>query len=260
MAAAIVRGLLDSKAIGPSQIIVSGRNQASLNSFKEKFNVTITHDNSESISRSDIVALAVKPQDFSQVVPMLRSNIKQNQIVLSVMAGISIETVQKATSAQKVVRVMPTIAVSHRKGVLVWANSPSLTDDELRKITWLLSLLGKEIHLEDDRNLDVSATISGCGIAYFYFIVDVLIQNGIRLGFSQGTSEMLAKQTFIGTASLLEENGKSIEHRIKEVASKGGMTEQALEVLTRKGLGSIFSEAISAASRKAVELSKQHHV
>lgn len=256
MANAIVRGLLDSKTISRDQIIVSGRNQTSLNSFKEKFGAKVTSNNAECITQSDVVMLAVKPQDFPQVVPTLRSNIKPSKIVVSVMAGISIETIQKTTGINKIVRVMPTIAVSRCQGVLVWAKSSSLDVDESERIRSLLALLGKEIHLDNDSLLDLSATISGCGIAYFYFIVDILIQNGLRLGFSKETSEILAKQTLIGAAASLEEGGKSIEERIVEVASKGGMTEQALEVFRKRGLGAIFSEAVDRAVERAIELSK----
>ncbi len=108
-----------------------------------------------------------------------------------------------------------------------------------------------EINLSDDKMLDKSATISGCGIAYFYLVLDILIKNAIRLGFPLETASNLSIQTFIGTASLLEDNAKDMTENINQIATKGGMTREALDVLIEKGLEAIFAEAIDKAVQKA---------
>ncbi len=254
MTRALIAGFVASEAVKPKQIIVSGRTPGRLEGLQKKFGVAITTDNEECVAASHIVFLAVKPQDFTRAAPAIKRRLKPSHILISVMAGILIRDIQRATEAASVVKAMPTLAVSHCKGSTVWSHSPQLAGADREKVHSLLALLGKELRLDDDRMVDLSATISGCSLAYFYLFVDLLIRNGERLGFPLEISTVIAKQALVGAASLMEENHRSLEDRIAEIAPKGGMTEAALSVLT-KGLDPVLAEAIDAAAARATALS-----
>ena len=129
MANAIVAGFLKSGK-KPNEIVVSGRNLKSLVFFADKFGVQTADRNEDCINQSDILIIAVKPQDFPEIVHVLRQKTNPDTIVISIMAGISIEQITNATGISKVVRVMPNIAVRHCKGILVWAASPNILGDE----------------------------------------------------------------------------------------------------------------------------------
>ncbi len=202
----------------------------------------------------DIIILAVKPQDFSDLALRIAPFINQNQIVLSVMAGVTIETLKSKLGCSKIVRSMPNIPTQIGKGMTVFTASNQVDRKELFIIQNLINTTGKSIYVENEKLIDAATAISGSGPAYVFYFMNSMIKAASKLGFTQSEAELLVNQTFMGAVDLQNSSALSNEEWIKKVASKGGTTEQALLVFENNLVENFIIEAVFAANNRAIEL------
>lgn len=208
----------------------------------------------DGIQSFDILILAVKPQDFSAVAQSLKPFLNQNQIVLSVMAGVTVAKIQTALGCNKVVRSMPNIPTQIGMGMTVFTASSSVDRKELFIIQNLINTTGKSIYIEDENLLNVATAVSGSGPAYVFFFMNAMIKAAVNLGFNESEAELLVNQTFMGSVAIQNSYSISNEEWITKVASKGGTTEQALHVFNTKSVEQNIIEAVYAANQRAIEL------
>ncbi len=211
---------------------------------------------SDEVATSDIVLLSVKPQDYPSIVPALKSVIKPNNVVLSIMAGIRMATIEKDLDHTNIVRAMTNSPAELGLGMTAYTNHPSMDFNLIRKAESLLSSAGRIVYLEREDLLDAVTALSGSGPAYFYYFLKHMVDVGKQMGFEEATSTMLVKQTMIGAYHLVNNATKSLDELIKIVASKGGTTEAALKVFEENNLGASIEKGILAAEKRAKELSK----
>ncbi|MGX7668674.1 pyrroline-5-carboxylate reductase [Flavobacterium pedocola] len=206
------------------------------------------------ISEVDIVILSVKPQDFGVVASSLKEYVTDKQILLSVMAGVKIETIEKLTYCGKIVRSMPNIATQIGMGMTVFSASSFIDRKELFIVQNLINTTGKSVYVEDEKLIDAATAVSGSGPAYVFYFMNSIIEAAQQLGFSQSEAELLVNQTFIGAINL--QNGSSLSNQewITKVASKGGTTEKALEVFNVNATENVIGAAVMAANQRALEL------
>lgn len=212
-----------------------------------------TFDEIEELN-SDLVIISVKPQDFSATSEKLKDKIKENQMVLSIMAGISIEKIQKALNHQFVVRAMPNSPTLLGMGITGYTAAEGISFTQIIQIERLLNTTGRLVYLENENLLDGVTALSGSGPAYFYYIIDAMIKTGVEMGIDENLSSLLVKQTMLGAYHLINNSEKSLEDLIKDVASKGGTTEAALKTFNDKNLKEIINSGILAAENRAKEL------
>ncbi len=205
---------------------------------------------------TDIVVIAVKPQDYGNVTEALSKTLQPNQLVISVMAGITIEKLQTTLNHKSVVRAMPNTPAQIGMGITGFAAANEVSTEHIRKAEKLLSTTGREVFLDDESLLDAVTALSGSGPAYFYYIVKSMIDAGKQMGMEEGMAALLVKQTMLGAYHLMNNADKSLDELIGAVKSKGGTTEAALNKFSEKGLSDIISEALKAAESRAKELSK----
>jgi pyrroline-5-carboxylate reductase len=206
------------------------------------------------ISESDIVILAVKPQDFKEASKILKPILNHNQIVLSVMAGVTLSTIEMLTGLSKIVRSMPNIATQIGIGMTVFTASSGLDRKELFIVQNLINTTGKSVYVEEERLIDAATAVSGSGPAYVFYFMQSMIEAAQKLGFSDSEAELLVNQTFLGSVNLLNGSSFSNSEWIAKVASKGGTTEKALQILHSSQTTTVISEAIHAANARAIEL------
>ncbi|SHJ68771.1 pyrroline-5-carboxylate reductase [Flavobacterium haoranii] len=204
----------------------------------------------------DIVILAVKPQDFNSLSHSIASFITNVHIVLSVMAGISIESIQSKLSCTKVVRSMPNIPTQIGQGMTVFSTSNEVDRKELFVIQNLINTTGKSISVEDENMLNAATAISGSGPAYVYFFMEAMIKAAIDLGFSNSEAAFLVNQTFSGAVQLQNTSALSHQEWIQKVASKGGTTEAALNIFNKTNIFNNIKNGIFAAEKRSGELGK----
>lgn len=223
----------------------------------KKLNIGLVYGEAGSyIKDADLIILAVKPQDTGSLFSVIKEYIDHQQVVLSIMAGVKIETIAAQLGTDKVIRAMPNLPAQIGVGMTVFTSSESVTRIELVTVQNLLNSTGKSIYKENEDMIDAATAISGSGPAYIFYFMQSLINAASQMGFSQAESELLAYQTFRGAIDLFNKFDFSCEEWIAKVSSKGGTTEAAFEKLNENDVSSKFQLAINQALIRAKELSK----
>jgi pyrroline-5-carboxylate reductase len=208
------------------------------------------------VSEYDLVILSVKPQDFPSIAAELKSFIHPDQVILSIMAGITIERIQNDLNHKLVVRAMPNTPAMIGMGITGFTAAEGISFAQLSKIENLINATGRSVYLEDESMLDAVTALSGSGPAYFYYIVKQMVEAGKLMGFDEGMARLLVKQTMLGSYHLINNAEKSLDELITAVASKGGTTEAALKEFEEGSLADDLKRGILAAEKRAKELSK----
>jgi pyrroline-5-carboxylate reductase len=210
----------------------------------------------DAIGESDLVIVGVKPQDFSSIAQPLSAVLRPGQVVLSIMAGITLARLQDSLGHGTVVRAMPNAPARIGMGITAYATGAELSMRQTLMVEQLLNCTGRAMHLGDEGLLDAVTALSGSGPAYFFEIVRAMIESGIRQGLEPHVASALVKQTMLGSFHLMEHADRSPEELIQAVMSKGGTTEAAFKVMLDEDLAGTLQRAIDAAARRAQELGK----
>lgn len=210
----------------------------------------------EFIQKADIIILAVKPQDFEDLSVQLKPFINNDQLILSIMAGIKMETIAEKLNVRKIVRSMPNLPAQIGMGMTVFTASNDLDKKELFIIQNLINTTGKSVYVEDEILVDAATAVSGSGPAYVYFFMLAMIQSAVKMGFTHAEAELLVNQTFMGAVHLHNQSNYTCKEWIERVASRGGTTEAALEVLNSAEVNPEIENALLAAFHRARELGK----
>ncbi len=209
---------------------------------------------SPNITVSDIVILAIKPQDFEVVAQDLKKYVAKHQIIFSVMAGVSIAKIKSILGVERVVRSMPNLGTQVGSGMSVFSASVETDRKVLFIIQNLINTTGKSIYVEEESLINPATAVSGSGPAYVFYFMNAMIKAAENLGFTFSEAELLVRQTFLGAIHLQSTVGLSNEDLIAKVASKGGTTERALTVFRDNSLEKIINDAIVEANKRAIEL------
>lgn len=205
---------------------------------------------------SELVIISVKPQDFGAIAPQLAAVLRPGQVVLSIMAGITLQRLGDSLGHDTVVRAMPNAPAQIGMGITAYAAGSELNMKQTLLVEQLLNCTGRAMHLEDESLLDPVTALSGSGPAYFFEIVRTMIATGIRLGLEPHVANALVKQTMLGSFHLMEHSDRTPDELIKAVMSKGGTTEAAFKVFADGTLARTLDMGIEAASKRAKELSR----
>lgn len=231
--------LLKSKTVNKSQILVNRRSD----------------DKKLLVNQSQILILAVKPQDFGDLAKQLKkAGIKPSTLIISIIAGIDIKTIQKILGVKKVVRTMPNLPAKIGQGVTVWKASTQVSQKQKIAVRRILQTLGVEIEVKQEKNIDLATAVSGSGPAYVFLFQELLQEAGASLGLSAKLAAQLSAQTIRGAVNLQRESGISPKVLRKQVTSKGGTTAAALQVFEDCQLSEIFKKALQAAFRRGLEI------
>lgn len=216
--------------------------------------VTVPSD--AKIAESDIIFIAVKPQDFEVLAVELKPILQSSKCIISIMAGMKISRIEAALNNPNIIRAMPNSPAELGMGMTAFATSTSIPYEQLRKAEHVLGTTGRSLYLENEEELDAVTALSGSGPAYFFYIVKHMIDAGIKMGFDEATSSLFVKQTMLGAFHLINNGNKSLDELIKSVASKGGTTEAALSVFNETLVGENIQKGILKARDRSEELSK----
>jgi pyrroline-5-carboxylate reductase len=208
------------------------------------------------IEDCDIIILAVKPQDFDELAEELKKVITPKNIIISIMAGITISYISQKLSTKKIVRAMPNSPAELGMGITGYTCDNVLSVDEVRKAANILAATGLTIFFENENMLNAVTALSGSGPAYFFYLVKNMIQAGEKMGMDEHVATALVKQTMLGSFHLINNSNKSLDDLIKAVASKGGTTEAAFTVFKKLQIGDSLQNGIVSACERAKELAK----
>lgn len=206
------------------------------------------------LKKADLVILAVKPQDVTALFKSARHETDPQQVFLSIMAGITIDSIRSGLGVDKVIRAMPNLPAQIGMGMTAFTSTDSVTRIELVTVQNLLNTTGKTIYVERENLLDAATAISGSGPAYVFYCMQALMESAEYMGFSTSESELLVWQTFRGAVELFHKNDLSCQDWIAKVSSRGGTTEAALATFKTEGLREALMQGADAALKRAQEL------
>lgn len=248
------KSFLASRFISANDLFLLERSAGNTSLMKEVPQGNIRHQAGEFITQTDILILAVKPQDFPTLSKQILPYIHNGQLVLSIMAGIKISSIYDALGTPKIVRAMPNLPAQIGMGMTVFTSSSGIDKKELFIMQNLINTTGKSVYVEDENMIDAATAISGSGPAYVYYFMESMIQAGIKMGFTLSQAELLVNQTFMGAVHLHNQSNLTCNEWITKVASKGGTTEAALKVMTSNTIEHKIEQALFAAFNRAREL------
>lgn len=246
---------INSGVVSRNQLFFLERTESKATGIREVSHNPIYTEPGEYLRSMDLIILAVKPQDFRELAASLIPYLHQEQILLSIMAGIRIAVIQEVTGLEKVVRAMPNLPAQVGMGMTVFTTSDQVSRVEIFSIQNLINTTGKTLYTPEEEKIDVSTAISGSGPAFVFYFMQAMIEAGREMGFSDSESQLLVKQTFLGSVNLLQQNEFSCEEWIRRVSSKGGTTEAALQTFMGEDLSPRIKKGLRAAFERAVALS-----
>ncbi len=215
---------------------------------------TIYGNPKDCLPKADLIILAVKPQDISPLFEGLKLLVNDQQVFLSIMAGIKIQTIREKLGINKIIRAMPNLPAQIGMGMTAFSSTDEVTRLELVMVQNLLNTTGKTIYVEDEALIDSATAISGSGPAYVFFCMQAFIDAAEKMGFTAPEAELLTWQTFKGAVELFHKNDLTCPEWINRVASRGGTTEAALKTFRAQGVDTGLQAGARAALDRAEEL------
>lgn len=208
------------------------------------------------LPKCDIVILAIKPQSLPELMKEIDHNLS-DKLVISIMAGVTIDNLKQKTGSQRIVRAMPNLPVEIEKGMIGWIATKKVTPKEKELVKIIFDPLGEQIELKDESKIDFITALSGSGPAYFFYLSELLARKAKKVGFSSKEAMLIAEQTLIGSGCLVGRNKNlSVSEWKEAVTSKGGTTEAALTYLDQSEFPKIFEQALEEAIIRAKELNQ----
>ncbi len=251
---ALLRGLLRSSWIAPSQVICTARREDRAAALHHEHGVRTTLDNAAAIAEADVVVIALKPQTLLGVVAEAAGAFRSDQTVISLAAGTTTASIEALLPADvPVVRVMTNTPVQVDEAMSVVAPGAHAGDDDCKVAEDILGHVGRVVRLGEEHMNSVTA-LSGSGPAYFFLLAEAMIDAGILLGLPRHVSTELILQTMVGSARMLTDSGMHPVELREMVTSPGGTTIAAIRALESAGVRAAFLDAIEAAKIRGQEL------
>jgi pyrroline-5-carboxylate reductase len=252
MARALISGLVD-QGFEAKQINVIESDAEKRAQLKRDFGVNVT-EQLPGVSSSDVIVLAVKPQQLRDVSIFLGSLLKQ-QLLISIAAGVRIQDLSRWLGGyQSIVRVMPNTPAQIQRGVSALYAMPNVSELQRQQATSMLNAVGHTLWLESEEKMDAVTAISGSGPAYVFYLIEAMQDAAIALGLSQEQARTLSLQTFAGASQLAMQSEYTAEELRHQVTSKGGTTERAIQSMEAAEIKYIFLQAAKAAANRSKEL------
>ena len=254
MATALAGGLVSSGFCSTDLIVGSDVVPAAAAAFAEATGGSTVDSNAEVANRSDVIVLAVKPQQISEVLAELASAVTPDHLVVSIAAGITLSTLADALgSSTRLVRVMPNTPCLVGLSASAFAPGPAATEADADLVARLLETVGVALPV-NEQLIDAVTGLSGSGPAYIYEVIEGLVAGGVSCGLSRDVALQLAAQTVKGAAEMVLRTGEHPEALRDAVASPGGTRIAGLAELERLGLRDVLVSAVEAATQRSREL------
>ena len=254
MGEAMMKGLVSKQLLQPGQIIAADPREDRGVELKQRYGLRFTTDNAAAADEADILVLSVKPQVMEKVLPQLRRGAHDASLILSIAAGVKIDTIVNGIANPSVVRAMPNTPAQIGQGITVWTATSEVPDELREQARQLLGALGAEIYMEGEGYLDMATALSGTGPAYVFLFMEAMIDAGVHMGFSRRDAEQLVLQTVRGSVEYAQASGSHLAELRNQVTSPGGTSAEAIYHLEKGGLRTVLARAVWAAYQRSVAL------
>jgi len=256
MGEAMIKGLLSQELLPPERIIASDVRPERGEELAAQYKIRPSVHNRQAAAEADVVVLAVKPQVMHKVLVELSGAIRPTALVLSIAAGISVQTIVDGLGVGAVVRAMPNTPAQIGMGMTVWTATAGVTATQRDTARAILAALGDEVYTDEEGDLDRATALSGTGPAYVFLFLEALVDAGVHLGFSRHVAERLVLQTMRGAVEYAFRSHRHFATLRNQVTSPGGTAAAAIYQLEKGMLRTVLSRAIWAAYQRSIELGR----
>jgi len=262
MGQAMLSPLITQNLQSPSSMTVYDVSDAALIKVEELYpGVKVSSSISDAIADANLIVYGVKPQNVTKVHEEIRmakmdydGKVRDDAIILSVVAGTPIHSYVDGTLVSKVARSMPNTPAQIGCGVTVWSCTDNVDEHERGRITAVLDSFGKTVFVEDESFIDMSTSISGSGPAYVFMLIEAMIDSGVHMGFSRETATTLVHHTLLGSTKFAMETGEHPAVLRNSVTSPAGTTASAIYELENGKFRTVVKDAIWACYRRSLEM------
>jgi pyrroline-5-carboxylate reductase len=254
MGEAMLAGLVDRRLIDPARVVASHPRAERRDALAAAHGVRVTADNVAAAGDADVLLLAVKPQMLPGVMKELSGRLRAHQLVISVIAGASTRALGDGLQHPAVVRSMPNTPAQIGQGVTVWYATPSVDEPDRERVRAMLSALGREFEVQDERLVAMATAVSGTGPTFIFLFIEAMTDAAVHLGFPRHVARELVLDTMSGSAAFALQSGKHVAELRDMVTSPGGTSAEALYQLEKGGLRTVVSDAVWAAFERTLQL------
>ncbi|MBN3964720.1 pyrroline-5-carboxylate reductase [Pseudomonas gregormendelii] len=256
MAASLIGGLR-AKGLEAELIRASDPGAETRSKVAAEHGIAVFADNAEAIKDAEVVVLAVKPQAMKAVCEAIRPNLKPNQLVVSIAAGITCASMNNWLGAQPIVRCMPNTPALLRQGVSGLFATAEVSAEQRQQAEELLSAVGIALWLDEEQQLDAVTAVSGSGPAYFFLLIEAMTAAGVKLGLPADIAAQLTVQTALGAAHMAVASDVDAAELRRRVTSPAGTTEAAIKSFQAGGFEALVEKALGAAAHRSAEMAEQ---
>ncbi|MDB5761695.1 MAG: pyrroline-5-carboxylate reductase [Herminiimonas sp.] len=256
MATALIGGLAGKLTAGVN-IHVVDINADALQKLRQQFGVTTAQKIDASIAHSDVIVLAVKPQQMKEVAAQLQPHVS-SQLVLSIAAGIrAVDLSRWLGGHAAIVRTMPNTPALIGKGIAGMAAMPGVSAQQRAAADAIMRAVGATVWLSDESLIDPVTAVSGSGPAYVFYFIEAMQQAAQEMGLSAEQGSELAIATFVGASQLAAQSPDPVSLLRERVTSKGGTTYAALTSMEQSGVKDAIVRAMKAAAERGKQLGEE---
>jgi len=257
MAESMIAGLLAKDMIPAGNIIASHPRTERRERLTERFGIQTVESNIEAARDADLILLTIKPQVLSAVMRQLKGVLRPGQVVISILAGAPIRSLQRGLAHDAVVRVMPNTPAQVGEGMAVWCCTDAVTEQAQGKVRAALGALGEELQVETEKYVDMATALSGTGPTYVFLMMEALIDAGVHMGFPRRIAEQIVLQTVSGSVAFARGSGKHLAELRNMVTSPGGTSAEAIYQMEKGGLRTVLSKSVYAAYQRTQTLAAE---
>lgn len=254
MAESMMRGLFEKHLVPPSHVLVSGPRRERRAELAKRFGVKALASNADAADGAHVVVIAVKPQVLPTVLRELRGKLKQEQLVISIVAGAPLGVLRDGLDHAAIVRAMPNTPAQIGMGVTAWTATAEVDREQRDRAKAILGALGEEIEVDQESFVDMATALSGTGPTYVFLLMEALVDAGVHLGFSRRVAEELVLRTVEGSAAFARQSGRHLAELRNMVTSPGGTSAAAIYELEKGTMRTVLSRAVYAAYLRTKEL------
>ena len=254
---AVISGLI-ANGYPCSQIWVNDLQSEKLTKLRKLFNINTTQDNDQIIETADIVIFSVSPQALQSVIKNLNPKLQKNRpLIVSLAAGIELKTLQRwLADTLPIIRCMPNVPSAVISGVTGLLASKEVTEVQKNSVESIFRSVGTTLWFDDEKELAIVTTISSCGPAYFFLVIEAIQDAAVKMGLSAEKARMLTLQTAFGASKMALKSDITVKELRNQVTSPNGITEAAIKHLESRGIKDLFLNAIQEAKIRCETLTK----
>ena len=251
MASAIIGGCLST--FKKENIFASEINTEARSTAKRNFGIEVYDNNIDTVKKADVIIFCVKPFVIKDVLKEVSQYITKDQLIISIAAGVKIDTIKEILGSVNVIRVMPNTPAMVKEGMSAICPDEGINKDYQEIAKTIMSSVGETVFTEE-KYIDIITSLSGSGPAFYYKIINDMAKAANNMGLGYKTALKLSAQTAIGAGKMILQSPDTPEKLIENVTTKGGCTEVGNIILNESSIENILNETIVKTAKKAKEL------